>query len=552
MQKIFILLLLACFACKFSNAQNELADTANALKPVLVQYNQRLQLWDSTHSIIDINKAMAHYYKSPVNDLAIARVGYLDYKQLKDSVPARTKKIIQSSLVKPDKDEDKFNQTKIMEDVDLGYNKVKGKDVAVAITKINGDDIKGMAANDIASLVQGRCAGCEVIKSSGEIGRSAQITIRGVSSLNQPPPLYVIDGVVQPHDAFALDAGNNINPNDIASIVILKDAGATAIYGSAAAGGVFIVTTKSGKGFAPNSNIKTVLSDEEDVDYMEDIKSVSKDNKYGEYHFLEKQNNNKLGFYLDMSLHFYTEGLTTYTDEMMNKAISLCYDTLAGQTAVGYVFEYMKQYDKAIAVYDSLHAYYPGNLKIVRDQAWAYYENGQYDTAVRILYNNIINPGYADDEQTVKLKDIMLADMNMIITLQKNKINTSYIPANIIKPVSADMRILIESNNCGLAGLSIKQKGKRRLSNVHSIGKDSARLQNAGDDFSFTEFETKNLSGKGYSITVPYYNKGWYVQVPTMVRLIKIKNFGKADQSVDTDIATLDNQFGEIEINETL
>ena len=87
-------------------------------------------------------------------------------------------------------------------------------------------------------LLQGRVAGVEVIKASGEPGASSQITIRGVSSLNQANPLYIIDGVQQ--------SGDNINPQDIATIDVLKDASAAAIYGAAAAGGVIIITTKKG------------------------------------------------------------------------------------------------------------------------------------------------------------------------------------------------------------------------------------------------------------------------------------------------------------------
>jgi TonB-linked SusC/RagA family outer membrane protein len=114
---------------------------------------------------------------------------------------------------------------------------------------VKGEAIKNLPVQNVAEALQGRVAGVEVTKSSGEPGTSAQITIRGVSSLNQPNPLYIIDGV--------RGSGDNINPQDIASIDVLKDASAASIYGAAAAGGVIIITTKKGQGSQPVLNFSS-------------------------------------------------------------------------------------------------------------------------------------------------------------------------------------------------------------------------------------------------------------------------------------------------------
>ena len=131
----------------------------------------------------------------------------------------------------------------------VGYGTQKRKDVTGAISSVSGAAIKNLPTQNVAEALQGRIAGVEVVKSSGEPGSSAQIIIRGVSSLNQANPLYVIDGVQQ--------SGDNINPQDIASIDVLKDASAAAIYGAAAAGGVIIITTKKGTGAKPVINLST-------------------------------------------------------------------------------------------------------------------------------------------------------------------------------------------------------------------------------------------------------------------------------------------------------
>src|SRR5690606_36706304 len=103
------------------------------------------------------------------------------------------------------------------------------------------EDIKSTPVVSLDRALQGRAAGVMVMASSGAPGASNTIRIRGTGSVNAGnDPLYVIDG-------FPTGNLNTINPNDIESIEILKDASATAIYGSRGSNGVVIVTTKRGK-----------------------------------------------------------------------------------------------------------------------------------------------------------------------------------------------------------------------------------------------------------------------------------------------------------------
>lgn len=128
----------------------------------------------------------------------------------------------------------------------VGYGTQKRKDVTGAISSLSGQAIKNLPVTNVADALQGRIAGVEVIKNTGEPGAPSQITIRGLSSLNQPAPLYVVDGVQT--------SGDNINVQDIATIDVLKDASAASIYGASAAGGVIIITTKRGQGAKPTIN----------------------------------------------------------------------------------------------------------------------------------------------------------------------------------------------------------------------------------------------------------------------------------------------------------
>lgn len=151
----------------------------------------------------------------------------------------------------------------------IGYGTQKRKDVNSAISTINTKDIENLKVVSFDQMMQGKAAGVVVNSNSGEPGSNVSVRIRGVSSLTGTnEPLYVIDGVPISGDARnSSTSGRNaqgdsnfsnngnitqsplalINPSDIESIDILKDASATAIYGSRGANGVVIVTTKSGK-----------------------------------------------------------------------------------------------------------------------------------------------------------------------------------------------------------------------------------------------------------------------------------------------------------------
>lgn len=121
----------------------------------------------------------------------------------------------------------------------IGYQTIKKKDLTGAVSTVDSEQALSISANSLAESIQGLAAGVKV-RNGGAPGQNGQIEIRGVASFVNTSPLYVIDGMIA-------DANQTINNNDIESIQILKDASAAAIYGSRAANGVIIITTKRGR-----------------------------------------------------------------------------------------------------------------------------------------------------------------------------------------------------------------------------------------------------------------------------------------------------------------
>ncbi|WP_294591234.1 TonB-dependent receptor [uncultured Bacteroides sp.] len=139
--------------------------------------------------------------------------------------------------------------TKMLDEVVVvGYGTMKRSDLTGSVVSVSADDIKKTVVTSLDQALQGRAAGVSVTQNSGAPGGGISVSIRGINSLNGNEPLYVIDGV-----AISGQTGNNssvlssINPSDIVSMEILKDASATAIYGSRASNGVVLITTRQGE-----------------------------------------------------------------------------------------------------------------------------------------------------------------------------------------------------------------------------------------------------------------------------------------------------------------
>ncbi len=122
----------------------------------------------------------------------------------------------------------------------IGYGVQKKIDLTGAISSINTEELISIPVTNVASAMQGRAAGVQVIQNSGAPGSAASIRIRGTGTINNSEPLYVVDG-------FITESIDFLNPNDIEDMQILKDASSSAIYGARAANGVIIITTKKGK-----------------------------------------------------------------------------------------------------------------------------------------------------------------------------------------------------------------------------------------------------------------------------------------------------------------
>lgn len=152
-------------------------------------------------------------------------------------IPVKKNTIINVTLKSTTKDLDEV--------VVIGYGSVKKSNLTTSVSKISSESLESRPLTTISEAFSGQLAGVQTQVSSGVPGEDLQITVRGASSLNSTtPPLYVIDGIIT-------ESLNDVNPSDIESIQVLKDAAATSIYGARGSNGVVLIETKMAKGGKP-------------------------------------------------------------------------------------------------------------------------------------------------------------------------------------------------------------------------------------------------------------------------------------------------------------
>jgi len=181
-----------------------------------------------------------HYSLSNVSGSALLVVSYIGYHTAEAKVSSNKLDVqLQPS-------------TNMMEDVIvIGYGSVKRKDVTTAISSVSLEDLEKRPVVSAAQAIQGKAAGVSVIQPNGAPGGETSIRIRGTTSFNgSNDPLYVVDGV-------PVDNINFLSPNEIQDMQILKDASSASIYGSRAANGVILITTKAG---SASGNAKIALN----------------------------------------------------------------------------------------------------------------------------------------------------------------------------------------------------------------------------------------------------------------------------------------------------
>jgi len=184
-----------------------------------------------------------------------------------------------SDVINAQLEDEKINLEEV---VVIGYGAVKKSDLTGSVASIRAEDLKRIPVNSLDQGLQGKVSGVQVTQLSSQPGGAMSVRIRGGNSIMAGnEPLYVIDGVLIESQVDMSWIGSpsqnglsSINPNDIESMEILKDASATSIYGARGANGVVLITTKRGKAGKDNLNFETYLGCQKNATDVEEINCI--------------------------------------------------------------------------------------------------------------------------------------------------------------------------------------------------------------------------------------------------------------------------------------
>src|SRR5688572_346791 len=511
-----------------------LADEFEVLANTVSAYNEKIRKWDNKSPLIvltrtDFNNAIAGRVET--NNIA-ASLKSQNQPSVTDAIDAYRTGGSGNTL------------NEVVVTSALGIKRVQ-RTMAYSSQVINNEQLNIVPQTNIVDALAGKVAGVQVrSQSDALLNQPGSLRIRGGLSLADVEPLYVIDGT--PVTAF------DVNPADINDVTVLKGANATSLFGSRAAGGAIVINTKkrNHNGYNYYNNKPYRLKDMEDVEYISDIKETLNREKYQTYMQLREHHSSEPGFYFDMAQHFFESGLKNEAYEILMNAAEESQGGTKALKTVGFILESWEWFDKAIEVYGGLAENDPSKLEIQRDLALAWYQLGNYQQAVTILYNAIIRNMYDNEYAKTALKATMLNEMNAIIALHKDSIEISFIPSSLIRPLSSDLRIIIECNASNLNNISIKEPGGETCSYANPVTKKGFIDNNYYWYDVPVEYQTKNAKEGRYKIVVNSYYNSWEKDVPDLIRIMTFKNFGKPGQQIKIENVIMDNQYGEVEIGE--
>ncbi len=227
----------------------------------------------------------------------------------------------------------------------IGYGSVKEKNLTGAVTSVNVDKLPKVGATSISTMLQGQAPGLLAVQSGAQPGASTSLLIRGAASPGlSNAPLIVIDGfplsnsvpapgATNGYNNGSFDILNSINPNDIASISVLKDASATAIYGARAANGVILITTKKGQSGVPKVDYNFSMSFQQPDNPYQWLNAKDWMTEQNRYYYEKWLYNNKIAPYGTTDPSTVSPARLLFTQQEINNAKTTNWFDLVTRTA---------------------------------------------------------------------------------------------------------------------------------------------------------------------------------------------------------------------------
>ncbi|MGB5817916.1 MAG: VIT domain-containing protein [Saonia sp.] len=415
------------------------------------------------------------------------------------------------------------------------------------------------SVSSVSQSLSGQMAGVQITHTDGEPGADTSIRIRGASSIpNGNDPLYIIDGTISPNNPM-----KELKPEDINGIQVLKALSASAIYGSRAANGVIIITTKKGL----ETNQEAIDAFNQKITEKIELKSWNPDTPYikileneptlalayQKYFEIRDDYSNSPAFYLDVSDFFDKKGKSKIAITILTNLIEMELNNHELMKALAYKLEYFKQYDLAVIVYKKVLDLRPEEPQSYRDLALAYEQVGEIQKSFDLLYK-IYNGELLEkdlDERYYGIEQLAYVELSRLVHKYGKKLKPKKTQKAYFKALPVAVRIVIDWNhNDTDIDLWVKDpKGETAsYENVETtIGGHMSEDMTEG--YGPEEFMLKDAPKGDYQVLVDYYaDNVQKISGPTILKVTLFTNYGSANEERKTTIVRLDKEEDELEV----
>ena len=299
---------------------------------------------------------------------------------------------------------------------------------------------------------------------------------------------------------------------------------------------------------------------------MLEIEKAASADKLNKYYELKVSYGNEPGFYFDAAQYLFEKGFKKNALDILLNATEISDGNSSILRAIGYTLENWKYFDEAIKVYGQLLELDSNDLYSYRDLAWAFYQNGNYQRAVDLLYDAITLNTESGEFNNLSFKSLLLNEMNAMISIHKEVLDLSKIPAVLIRPLPSNLRIVLDCNKQDLQNIIIREPGGAECSTTNTVSKNGGFIvrnqynhyRDNGYYYSYMgpiDYQIKNAREGKYKIRIDYSAYNYYDykfsgHIPTFIRITSFKDFGNPNQAIFVENVNVDNQAGIIEIGE--
>ncbi|WP_378183029.1 VIT domain-containing protein [Aquimarina sp. SS2-1] len=427
----------------------------------------------------------------------------------------------------------------------MGYGTQQKKSITASVTTVVSESFSEAVAG--------------VLVDKNQPGANTSVVVRGVSTIsNDFQPLYIVDGV-----PVKGNPTNQLSPDNIESIQILKEESGVALYGARGNNGVIVIVTKEGKEkkFEKIEELNQKISDQitlkswnPDAPYLKILaKEKTVDLAYAKYIEIRSQYTNTPSFYLDVADFFDKRDEPLIAIKILTNLMEVDLDNHELMRALAYKLEYFSKYDLAVMVYEKVLELRTEEPQSYRDLALAYENIGEFQKSFDLLYK-VYNGDLLEkdeDERFLGIEQIAYVEINRLVYKYKKKLKLPKLAKNTFNETPVDVRVVIDWNhNDTDIDLWVIDPNEEKGYYKNSETKIGGRLSNdMTEGYGPEEFMLKNAVKGNYKVMIDYFSDNVQkISGPTILKVTMFTNYGKKNESKKVSIVTLGKEEDEVEI----